>query len=226
MLMPEVAHRLAVMNHVKGLDVQGCRFKSRPGALWSPQDNPPYEFTTPKGVMDDAPYVDQGTRTCDIDACEQDGRGSLEASTRGAAALLHEPVQDEVLRASGAVVQIAIASHNAGYADGRFGRERLFNLKPAFERWSKTVDEKEHPKFYGDNIRCNTGDHLGVGFCGAPFPEQTQHYVYPIVGKHLIAVCYYAKNHSDKKPFQAWTVHLEDDGYCSQFVIPAAADLR
>jgi hypothetical protein len=135
-------------------------------------------------------------------------------------------MEDELLKGSGAVVQMAIASHNAGYADGRYGVQKSSNLKPAFKKWSEAHPEEDHPKFYGMNITCNTGDHLGVGFCGAPFPEQTQHYVYPIVGKHLIAVCYYAKNHGDKKPFKGWKRFLETGGYCAQFQIPAAGDLR
>lgn len=226
--MPEVAHRLAVKNNVKGLDVQRCGFKSRPGVLWSPQDEKESEFTPPKGVLDNAAYVDHANKKCDIQKCEQDGRGNLEASTQGAAVSLGEPMQDEDLRASGAVVQIAIASHNAGYADGRFGVAKSSNLKPAFKKWSGEHPESEHPTFYGSNIKCNTGDHLGVGFCGAPFPEQTQHYVYPIVGKHLLAVCYYAKNHSDKKPFKSWKRYLESGSYCdgTYFTVPSSGDLR
>lgn len=204
-LMPETAHRLAEANGVGELDVRNCVVRGNVNR-WTP--------SLYLGDLSEAPYFHDGR--CRLESCEQDGRTDLGASTRGAVVLLGEAMHDPVLRASGAVVQMAIASHNAGYGGGKFGPERPFNIRPAFMRWAADVPPEEYPKFYGDNIKCDTGDHLGVGLCGAVLPEQTQHYVYPIVGKHLLAVCYFAKNHADHLAYAPWAKYWGDGGFCRE----------
>lgn len=220
--MPEVAYRVQQKG---GLDfvVKDCRFSDAPDALWSPT-----ELAPPPNVYKNAKYVtaDGKCRIPKENGCRIDDRTDLEKSTAAAIYSLKEAWEDEELRQSGALVQLTIASHNAGYADGRFGRFKSGNMKPAFAAWAKNTPEAEHPFFYGRNILCQGEQGDPLERCGGVLARETQNYVYPIVARHILAVCYYAKNHSEIPAFSRWTVYLsEGKGYCSQFNIPDRSQL-
>ncbi|MEO0606518.1 MAG: transglycosylase SLT domain-containing protein, partial [Myxococcota bacterium] len=127
--MPEVAHRLGQ----GGLDfrVEDCRLDGS-SALWTPTDVAPPPNAAAKAV-----YVKQGA--CRIQSCRVDDRADLDRSTTAAIRALREAWDDADLRASGALVQLTIASHNGGYDDARFGRRyaKPSNLRPAYLRWAK-----------------------------------------------------------------------------------------
>jgi hypothetical protein len=212
--MPEVAYRME-KHHAQDFVVRDCHFSDAPDVLWSPT-----ELTPPRNVRKNAKYVSASGK-CRITHCDVDDRTDLQKSTEAAIVTLKEAWHDETLRESGALVQLVIASHNAGYDDSRFGVEKATNVKPAYEEWAKTVDSRDTHLFYGRNITCSEKDE---GTCGGVLPVETQHYVYPIVARHLLAVCYYAKNHPEEPAFQRWTEHL--DGYCTRFDIPDLAYLR
>jgi hypothetical protein len=216
--MPEVAYRAETKGKLDFV-VRDCRFKDAPDAKWSPT-----EITPPRNVKANGKYM-SAAGECRISKCDVDDRTDLVKSTAAAAWSLKEPWEDEELRESGALVQITIASHNAGYDDARFGVGKKSNLKPAYKSWKKGVDENEWHKFYGENISCtNEGEE---GYCGdSPLHSETQHYVYPIVARHILAVCYYAKNHPEMAAFQPWTDYLEGDNYCTKFNIPDRAAVK
>ncbi len=216
--MPENAHRLFTR---EGLDfeVRDCDIR---GVLWTPS-----ALATPPNIFANAPYVGGGQ--CLIPArngCRVDARTDLERSTEAAVFSQGEAFQDKELRKSGAVVQITIASHNAGYADGRFDRFKSTNLLPAYKRWAKSVPDDDHPRFYGANLLCasDMGNPDGDTYCNSVLPAQTQHYVYPIIATHILAACYYGKNYFDQfKAFEPYR-ELVASGYCSDFPIPDAAE--
>lgn len=217
--MPEVAYRL-------DMRVQGCAITRDSGETvsWAPKAK------TPPRSIRNAPYVlvNNGKLECRIDArrgCEIDERMDLEASTRGAAIALGEAFEDPAIAASGGAVQMTILSHNAGYDDSRFGRKKPYNVLPAYKRWSGGKSDEERHLFYGQMIKCfpkHDPKRARDDFCGSSIPPEAQHYVYPIVGVHFLAVCYYGKNYAGQfKPFEDWQ-RLAEDGYCQQYKIPTA----
>ena len=214
--MPEVALRV---ERKAGLPfrVRDCKFTGT-DAKWTPT-----ELAPPTGVAKNAVYVDQNK--CLIEGCAIDDRMDLAKSTAAAMYTLGEAYKDATLRKSGSVVQITIASHNAGYDDSRFksGRNRS-NLLPAYKRWSSGVGKGRGPLFYGENIRCRSHD--DSGYCGGVMPAETQHYVYSIVAQHFLAVCYYAQNYGQDRAFQPWAKYVTGDGYCRNgFKIPSKAEV-
>lgn len=239
--MPEVAYHL---EHDKGMKfrVKSCHFGDADGT-WEPSTPTP-----PAGVMKNARYMSSGA--CRITKCDIDDRTDLELSTKAAIATLGEAYQDPELRASGALVQIVIASHNAGYNDEALGVKKTGNMLPAYDAWKKGKPKSEWPNFYGENITCTNPDDLpaakvvdghaipttnSVAPTKCPYPgttvnspmhAETQHYVYPIIARHILAVCYYGKNHSDMKAFQNWAVYSSGTHYCTQFGIPTPAEIR
>ena len=123
-----------------------------------------------------------------------------------------------MLRKSGAVVQLAIASHNTGYNDARYGRNKSTNVLPAIKSFERKNGAGMTPNFYGESIKCRSHDE--VSRCGSELMAQTQHYVYPIVAQHLLAVCYYAMNYGEDRAFSPWVHYTASDGYCRSFRIP------
>lgn len=214
--MPELAWRLENKEKMDFI-VRDCRFSDSPDGRWTPA-----EPTPPPNLFKNAKYISPSGQ-CRISRCDIDDRTDLEKSTEAAAFYLKEAWDDEDLRASGALVQMVIASHNAGYADARFGKQyfKSSNVKPAFTKWSKSADPSEHHLFYGNNITCEGEGEGKPNYCGgSPLHAQTQHYVYPIIARHILAVCYYAKNHADMPAFSTWSQFNEGDGYCTKFNIP------
>ncbi len=195
--------------------VRDCRFKGS-DVKWTPNT-----LTPPQNVMKNGEYMDQGE--CQITQCGVDDRTDLQKSTNAAIFTLSEAFNDPVLRKSGAVVQLTIASHNTGYDDSRFGRNKSANVLPAFKKFEKREGRELGPHFYGRQITCRS--HEDPGKCGAELFGQTQHYVYPIVAQHFLAVCYYAMNYGQDPAFKEWTGYTRSDGYCSQFKIPQKAEV-
>jgi hypothetical protein len=225
--MPEVAHRLEKAG--QNFRVKDCKFTN--GAVWNPTD-----ITPPPNVFQRAPYITPDHTNCAIESCAIDDRTDLEKSTAAAIFTLGEAYQDELLRESGSVVQLTIASHNSGYDDSRFGVRKKGNMKTAFEGWSKTHDKDQWPSFYGSNLTCAPPDPAAASpettnstppaFCGAsPIPSETQRYVPPIIARHILAVCYYGLNHADMPAFSNWAKYTEGEGYCTQFKIPRKGEL-
>ena len=218
--MPEVALRI---ERTTKLDfrVRDCSLQGVSDFKWNPTDlAPPKPISKAEYVLDD-----NGDRRCLIERCAVDDRMDLRKSTKAAIHTLTEAYEDRKLRRSGAIVQIAIASHNAGYDDSRFGRKSRSNLKQAYESWVGEYGETEGPFFYGRNIL--TGSHAEKAWNGSKLPPETQHYVYSVVAQHLLAVCYYASSYPEDRAFSAWKHHVSDaDGYCRKFDVPSSTDVR
>ena len=203
--MPETAKRV-------GLTVRDCHFYGS-GALWSPDKS----YT---GSYKKAPYYDAVNNKCRISQCDVDERTDLVRSTEGAIALLREAWDNPTAQQSGALVQMAILAHNAGFDDSRHngGKLRYNNVLIAYKKHLEDQKVARDPSFYGKNITCNpqeTDPHKAgtdTTYCGGRLPNQTQHYGYSIIAQHLLAVCYYATNYPDR--FPEWEVYTEVDGYC------------
>ena len=231
--MPEVANRMK-------LKVKSCHFNDAEGT-WEPA---PGDLTPPAGLFKNAKYIN-GSAKCRITKCDVDDRTSLEKSTRAAFETFKEPMNDPILRDSGAMIQITILSHNAGYDDSRYGIAKKSNLLPAFKRYAKGKGSDEFPNFYGQMITCTNPDDIpkpevgkdGIplannsekkedNYCGSLLHAETQHYAYPIVARHILAVCYYGKNHSEMKGFEGWPKYGLDGHYCADFNVPAPGDIK
>ena len=211
-LMPEVAHRVDVT-------VQECRF-SGTKTRWTPT-----ELTPPRGVLKNAPYMKD--EQCRILGCDIDLRTDLGESTRGSIELLAEAYEDPLIAASGAAVQITIASHNGGYDDQLYngGKKKATNVKPAYERWLKNQNLEYDPTFLGKQVRCATNDYKNMDSCGSELHQHTQHYTYKIIAQHFLAVCYYGMNYGNETEFAAWRDYSRGAGYCADLRIPTAEEV-
>lgn len=210
--MPEVANRVK-------MQVSGCKLRGST-ELWAPQGLivPP----EPKRV-----YYDPDLKQCRIQSCAVDEREDLQASTRGAVQLLGEAFQDEQLRATGSVIQMAILSHNMGYDDSRYNQNRQSGVKWAWKRYSDARKLERAPDFYGQNILCTQPNLPPNEKCGSVLWKETQHYAYNIVAQHILAVCYYAKNYGEDAVFDPWRQYDRGDGYCrSTFQVPSSEEVR
>jgi hypothetical protein len=217
---PEVAHRY-------GLEVKNCRLRGS-SETWSPTNVVP-----PLNVMIKAIYVDAAAERCRIpkvNGCEIDERRSLEKSTAAAVQALREPMEDEDLANSGAAVQLAIASHNAGYDNFRF-RPRMkrgsrTEILWAYKDWLKRTNQQWDPKFLGQQVRCPQGTYAND--CpGTTLNGYTQHYTYKVLGAHFLAVCYYGMNYADiYEEFRPYETFVEEDGYCARIQVPTVAQVK
>jgi len=207
--IPEAAHRADVQ-------VRECKFKGT-NRFWTPTRLVPVV-----NVMKNAPYIHH--ERCKIDYCKVDERQDLAISTRGAIFSLDEAYQDPVLRDSGALVQLSILSHNAGYDNSRFEERRVnrINILPSYNRFLRKNKLDRAPDFYGDNITCTNlkqSDYDSMSAqCGSMLWNHTQHYGYNIVAQHLLAVCYYAKNYSNETAFSPWRRWARSDAYCEKLI--------
>ena len=219
-IMPEVAHRVERTSDID-IRVRDCSFRGEGEFRWSPTElAPPKPSRSAEYVL-----VDKGEPRCRIERCAVDDRTDLRSSTQASIHTLREAYDDPLLRGSGAVVQIVIASHNAGYDDSRFGRHSRSNLKQAYGAWVDEYGESEGPHFYGRNIL--TRSHAAEAWGGSKLPPETQHYVYSVVAQHLVAVCYYATNYPEDRAFKAWRHHVTDtEGYCRALDVPSAQEVR
>jgi len=210
--MPEVAQRV-------GVTVKNC---SMPGGVsWTPTSPVP-----PAGVLKNAEYV-SSEGTCKLTTCQVDERTELEAATAGAIETLGEAYEDPTLRGSGAVVQLVIASHNAGYDDARFsGRKKVYNVLPAYERWLEKTGLDTDPMFFGQQITCEDAAYDNSNPCGSMLHRETQHYSYNVLAQHMLAVCYYATNYGGRSEFRDWSAYTAEEAYCSRFQVPQADAVR
>ena len=221
--MPETAVR-------SGLEVADCGIKGR-DELWSPVHKAP--LSTKR-----SPYVNRngGSYSCRIDnkgKCNIDERFDLEKSTDAAVNLFKEAYNDEELRESGAIVQMAIIAHNCGYNDGQYDSKakKKTNVLPSYRSYMSKVNPKSGHKYYGENIKCgkDKDPHKAEFYsvrCGGFIPNQSQHYGYQAVAKHMVAVCYYAKNHGNNPVFAPWKKYLAADGYCDLLNTPTKKQLK
>ncbi len=208
--MPETANRLDI-------EIRDCKFKGR-NTRWTPKGLAP-----PNGLNRNADYVEDGLCIIPpLGGCDVDQRQDLAVSTRGAIESLKEAWDDPWIAASGAAVQITIASHHGGYDDSRYldGKVKSFNLLPAYRKWLEKNDFEFDPKFVGSQIACKTLDDETKGWCGSRLDRYTQHYTYKILAQHFLAVCYYGANYSEDKRFEPWKQYTRGDGYCTRIKVP------
>jgi hypothetical protein len=211
---PEVAKRV-------GMTVRDCKFKDN-GVLWSPVKDAP-----PINVLKNAEYVLNGK--CRISSCAVDERTDLRASTRGAIQMFKEAYDDPELRYSGSLVQMVIASHNAGFDNSRYqdGRVNKYNIRHAYREYVAAAKVERAPDFVGRNITCTqpgqAKDHLDR--CGGVLGNVTQKYVPYIVAQHLLAVCYYGTNYADDEAFAPYRAYVRGNGYCKDIKVPSREDI-
>ena len=220
--MPEVAFRV-------GIPVKDCHMSGSQG-LWTPTEPVPV-----RGVLKNAVYVEQDPLRCRISRCDVDERTNLEVSTAGAIVALSEAWEDDQFRASGSAVQITILTHNSGYDNAKYYEDKqpnIINIKPAYNRYLKDKKVERAVDFYGQNITC-TGTEAGQimesnNRCGGVIANQSQHYAYSIVAQHILAVCYYAKNHGDMSAFKQWNRdYVIGDGYCDKLKgVPSLDEIK
>lgn len=210
-LMPELANRFDV-------EVRGCKMRGS-AEKWSPTRVIPV-----RGVLKNAIYIDNSGSAplCRIQSCDVDERTDLAASTRAALASLREAWDDELIRASGAAVQLMILSHNAGYDNSRFEEKQVntINVLPSYQNHLRATKKEYDPGFYGANITCVTKEAAGNDRCGGSLWKESQHYAYNIVAQHMLAVCYYAKNYGSRPEFAPWRDYIRGEGYCSNIQVP------
>ena len=220
--MPEVAHRVAKETDLD-FGVSSCSLRGMKDR-WSPTDlSPPFTSRSPY-IQDHEPEEAPQDSWCLIDNCAKDSRGDLELSTKAALHTLNEPWSDPEIMASGSAVQLTILAHNSGYDDSRFGKATKSNVLPALRNWNAKNGVDQGPIFYGSNILCP--DHRGKSWCGGMLPAETQHYAYNIMAQHMLAVCYYAKEHGELAEFEPWRKWSLPESYCSEFKIPTKAEVK
>ena len=214
---PETAYRL-------GLEVKNCTYKNDAESTFSPT-----ELTPP--LLHQSEYIEKNQNegySCKIDTCEVDERLNLQKSTKAAISYLNEIWTDEELKKSGALVQLAILSYNAGYNDEPYlKKKKMSNILPAFKKYLKKTNT-DGATFYGDNLTCDSKTDLLTNpgaRCGGVLANQTQHYAYKIVAQHMLAVCFYAKNYPDNPIFSKWSKYTESEGYCSLVDVPSLDQL-
>jgi hypothetical protein len=216
--MPEVAHRY-------GLVVRDCAFRGS-NVLWSPT-----ELAPPNNVRKRAQYVAydeaKDESSCRIKSCAVDERSDLVLSTEAAIKSLREAYEDPDLAESGAVVQLAIASHNCGYDDSRFqnGRTKRSNILPAYRKYLSDKSLNQGPYFLGDTLTC-TESNFKNDFCGGYIPGESQHYTPGVIAIHFLAVCYYGANYGNEVAFRDWKRYVRGDGYCTQTAVPDRETVR
>ena len=200
----------------RGLDaswsVGSCSRYAQQG-LWSPKDMAP-----PYNVAKNAEYVRGGA--CDIVRCARDFRTDLALSTAAAVLSFGDVLKDEPLAMSGAVTQIAVIAHHAGYDDaGKTGKppRKYYNLDVAYARWSKDNQAKGRDvnpaHFYGDAMQCLGVPEDSETKCERYLPRLTQRYGVSVIARHALSVCYYGRYHRGKTAFAGWAPYV-DGGYC------------
>lgn len=217
---PEIAFR-------NGLAVRGCHNSKTGGALWEPTQK-----ALPVPALKKAEYVLDGR--CAISSCDVDERLDPEAATDAAIKNFKEPWADEDFRKSGAMVQMLIATHNAGFDDERHRdppvRSRT-NIHVAYGEYVKNNPKARRSAFIGENITCKSPSQMikenieNINErCGSYLPAVTQTYVPYVIAQHLLAVCYYGKNYGDQPEFAPYARYTI--GYCAAIKVPTAAEVQ
>ena len=205
--------------------VANCKFRGS-DALWTPVRKAPVIK-----VIENAEYMYNGQ--CKITSCAVDERTDRDKSTKGAIKLLKEAYEDADLAASGAAVQLTIASHNCGYDNSRFEERRrnVYNIKHAYNDYRNEKKRQTAPDFIGQNMTCTTKEALAGSLgpndrCGGKMGKETQHYVYNILAQHILAACYYGQNYADNPAFADYQKLTVGSGYCKAFEVPSKDVIR
>ncbi len=217
---PEIAFR-------NGLTVKGCHNSRTGGTLWEPTRK-----ALPVPAIKKAEYVLDGR--CAITSCDVDDRLDPERATDAAIVNFKEPWDDQDFRKSGAMVQILIATHNAGYDDARHREPPQVsrtNLRVAYEEYRKQNNVGRAPDFIGRNITCRSPSQMikenieNINErCGSYLPAVTQTYVPYVIAQHLLAVCYYGKNYSSLPEFASYAKYTV--GYCAAIKVPTSEEVQ
>jgi hypothetical protein len=222
--MPEMAHRLESVNKIP-FQVRDCQVRRPDGSTvsWTPSALAPPPSRAKSFYMDQsAPRRSTDPEVCLIPVqggCRRDDRTDLALSTQAAVVALLEAWSDDEIARSGGAVPLTVLSHNAGYLDERFGTVKSWNVLPALNAWKADKPASLHHTFYGANILCP--DKSSENFCRSKLAPETQHYGYTIIAQHMVAACYYGKNHRDAfEEYRSWDRLLK--GYCERFAIPTA----
>jgi hypothetical protein len=227
--MPEAGVRL---KHDLGpqFSVERCHFAgNRDAPTFDPKDPaPPPGSCNPANPK--AAYIEPNGAIpkCMLADCEVDFRTDLVLSTRAAIFTIGEALRDPSLAGSGAAVQIAIASHNAGYHDAALFRSnppnKTHNLLPAYLRWKGERDSSISTAWFHGNVqRCRSTVDPAPG-CQAYMMAETQRYAPNVVAWHLIAMCYYAHNYKSEDTFGPWSTYWQEGGYCQTLNVPSAQE--
>jgi hypothetical protein len=220
--MPETGARA-------GLRIEGCQIAGS-SVPFTPAPTAP-----PVNAYRNAPYVSYNSESdssrCLITRCDTDERTDRRRSTEAAVELLAEAYGDAVLRGSGAIVPIVIASHNAGYDDTlRRNFRSTTQLKPAWEEYHKKVGRDRTPEFYGAMLTCRSPPPdapAGSKTCGGYLWRETQNYVPIILAYQLLAVCYYGKSYGDDYPvLHDYADYTVGNGYCTRLNVPTPDEVR
>jgi hypothetical protein len=223
--MPEFGARLrSDPQFGAAYDVRDCAWKGRVGARpYTPEMKAP-----PPNACEKATYVSGGA--CAIGVCGSDFRTDLGRSTRVAAHALNQALRDEVLKSSGAAVQIAIASHHAGYDDRQFYEgvkkpNKPFNLRIAYDRWlHERSAEVPTSHFYGQAMLCTRHDQDDPT-CERFMKSETQRYAVQAMGRFFAAVCYYGKNYPNDPAFAPWARFAKEGQFCDEVDAPSVVEL-
>ncbi len=217
---PEIAVR-------NGLKVSGCHNSKTGGLLWAPT-----EKALPVNAIEKAEYVLD--RRCTISTCDEDERDDPERATDAAIRNFEEPWNDPAFRSSGAMVQMLIATHNAGYDDAKWrsnGQVSRTNIARAYAAYLTNNNLKRAPDFIGRNITCRSATEGGKldlkdfnAGCGGYLPSVTQTYVPYVIAQHMLAVCYYGQNYSEMPEFAPYAKYTV--GYCSRIGVPTPEAVR
>ncbi len=217
---PEIAFR-------NGLQVKGCHNSKTGGLLWEPT-----EKALPIRAIDNAEYV--LNRRCTISSCDVDERDDPERATDAAVQNFQDPWRDEAFRASGAIVQLTIATHNAGYDDAKYrssGKVSRTNIARAYPLYLKETNKTRAPDFVGANITCtNPAQMIKEDIqninnrCDGYLPSVTQTYVPYVIAQHLLAVCYYGTHYSGIAEFKDYARYSST--YCKAIKVPSPDQIR
>ncbi len=222
--MPEVGRRA-------GLVIRDCRMRGTQKRFTPTRDIPvlPALKSEYVALIDPDNPEAAASYACRITDCAVDERSDLDRATEAAIELLAEVYEgDPLIRSSGAAVQIAITSHNAGYDDSRYEEhyKNPYNVLPAYERWLEQIGAREDASFIGQQIQCEGNSFASHDTCGAVLNPETQHYAYPIIAIHFLAVCYYGQNYGADPVFSDYTRYLGEDAYCGRIEVPTAEQVR
>lgn len=217
---PEIAYR-------NGLTVKGCHNSRTGGTLWEPTMK-----ALPVPAITKAEYVLNGK--CAITSCDVDERLDPERATDAAIENFKVPWADKDFRASGAMVQMLIATHNAGYDDEAYRvppKRSRTNIRVAYTEFLTSNNKTRAPDFIGLNITCNNPAQMIKeniesinDRCGSYLPAVTQTYVPYVIAQHLLAVCYYGKNYADLPEFAPYAKYTV--GYCDAIKVPTAEEVQ
>ncbi|MBM4368236.1 MAG: transglycosylase SLT domain-containing protein [Deltaproteobacteria bacterium] len=217
---PEIAYR-------NGLRVEGCHMRGS-SIPWKPT-----EKALPINAIRNAEYV--ADAKCQISSCDVDERTDAAKATDAALRNFLDGWNDPEFRASGAMVQMLVATHNAGYDDSKYrsnGAVSRTNVARAYKRYLKETGKTRAPDFIGQNIKCASKSDMDPlnaeninATCGSYLPNVTQTYVPYVIAQHLLAACYYGKNYGSNAAFADYRKLVAGDGYCQAIKVPSPEEV-